>query len=103
MPILDVVEEGRVEYVPVASPALGPPVPSKNCSSSSKRERQISRSPMKLQRRFEISSPPASPQRRSLAEDLSFASALALQASRGKSRRSGRDRRAGPVFQMGFP
>ena len=58
---------------------------------------------MKSSRRFEISSPPASPQRRSLVEDPSFESALAAQASRWKSRRSGRDRRAAPVFQMGFP
>ena len=29
MRVSDNVEEGRVEYVPVASPALGPPGPSK--------------------------------------------------------------------------
>ena len=51
----------------------------------------------------QVSSPPASPPRRSLVEDPSFASALAAPGSRGKSRRSGRDRRAAPVFQMGFP
>ena len=101
--ISDVVEEGRVEYVPVAPPALGPPGPSKISSSSSKRKRKITRSPVKIPRRFEVSSPPASPTRRSLVEDPSFASALAAPASRGKSRRSGRDRRATPVFQMGFP
>ena len=101
--ISDVVEEGRVEYVPVAPPALGPPGPSKISSSSSKRKRKVTRSPVKLPRRFEVSSPPASPPRRSLVEDPSFASALAAPASRGKSRRSGRDRRAAPIFQMGFP
>ena len=98
----DIVEERRVEYVPFASPALGPPGPSKIRSSPSKRKRTIFRSPMKLPRKIEISSPPACPQRRSLVEDSSFASAMAAQASRGKSRRSGRDRRATPVFQMGF-
>ena len=101
--ISDVVEEGRVEYVPVAAPALGPPGPSKIRSPSSKRKRKVTRSPVKLSRRFETSSPPASPPRRSLVEDPSFASALAALASRGKPRRSGRDRRAAPVFQMGFP
>ena len=100
--ISDVVEEGRIEYVPVAPPALGPPGPSNISSSSRKRKRKITRSPVKLPRRFEVSSPPASPQRRSLVEDPSFASALAAPASRGKSCRSGRDRRAAPVFQMGF-
>ena len=101
--ISDVVEEGRNEYVPVVPPTLGPPGPSKISSSSSKRKRKITRSPVKLPRRFEVSSPPASPPRRSLVEDPSFASALAAPASRRMSRRSGRDCRAAPVFQMGFP
>ena len=101
--ISDVVEEGRVEYVPVAPLALGPPGLSKMSSSSSKRKRKITRSPVKLPRSFEVSSTPASLPRHSLVEDPSFASALAAPASRGKSRRSGRDRRAAPVFQMGFP
>ena len=101
--ISDFVEQGRVEYVPVAAPALGPPGPSKIRSSPRRRKRKISRSPVKLPRRLEISSPPASPQRRSFLEMPSFASVLAAPASHGKSRRSGRDRRAAPVFQMGFP
>ena len=101
--ISHVVEEGRVEYVPVAPPTIGPPGPSRIRSSSSKRKRKVTRSPVKLPRRFEDSSPPASPPTRSLVEDPSFASALAASTSRGKSPRSGRDRRAAPVFQMGFP
>ena len=92
--ISDVVEEGRVEPVSFASPALGPPGPSKICSSFIKWKRKISRSPKKLPRRFEVSNPPANPQRRSLVEDPTFASTSAAQASRGKSCRSGRDRRA---------
>ena len=60
--ISHVVEEGRVEYVPVTAPVLGPLGPSKIRSSSSKRKREISRSPVKLPWRFEVSSPPASPQ-----------------------------------------
>ena len=40
--ILDVVEEGRVGYVPVASPALGPPGPSKVRSApANQRERSF--------------------------------------------------------------
>ena len=101
--ISDVVEEGCVEYVPVAPPAFGPPGPSRIHSSSSKRKRKVTRSPLKLPRRFEVSSSPASPPRRSLVEDPSFASASAASISRGNSRRSGRDRRAAPVFQIGFP
>ena len=38
--ISDVVEEGRVEYVPVGPPALGSPGPSKLPSASSKRKRK---------------------------------------------------------------
>ena len=91
--ISDVVEEGRVEYVPVAPPALGPPGPSKISSFSSKQKRKVTRSPLKLPRRLEVSSPPASSPKRSLIEDPSFASPLAAPASR----------RAAPVFQMGFP
>ena len=101
--ISDVVEEGGVEYVLVASPSLGPSGTSKIRSSPSKRKRIISRSPTNLPQKFEISSPPASPQRQSVVEDPFFASALAAQASRGKSRRSGFDRRAAQLFQMGFP
>ena len=101
--ISHVVEEGRVEYVPVAAPDLGPPGPSKISSSSSKWKRKVTRSPVKLPRKIEFSSPPASPPRRSLVEDPNFASALAAPVSRGKSRRSGRDRRAPPIVQMGFP
>ena len=41
--ISDVVEEGRVEYVLVTSPPLGPPGPSKIPSCPSKRKRKICR------------------------------------------------------------
>ena len=101
--ISDVVEQERIEYVPVAAPALDPPGPSKIPSSSSKRKRKFSRCPVKLPRRFEFSGPPVSPQRRSLLEDPSFAIALATPAFRGKSRRSRHDRHAAPVFQLAFP
>ena len=50
----DVVAEGRVEYVPVASPALGPPGPSKIRSSPSNRKSKISQSPLKLPRNLNL-------------------------------------------------
>ena len=90
------MEEGRVEYGPVASPALGPPGPSK-------REKKVSRSLVKLPQKIEISSPPATFQKRSLVEDPCFASAVTSRASRGKSRRRWRHRRAASVFQTAFP
>ena len=61
--ILDVVEEGRVEYKLVASPALGFPGPSKIRSFPTKRKRKTSQNPVKLPPKFETSSPPVSPQR----------------------------------------
>ena len=100
----DVVEEGRVEYAPVVSPALDPRGPSKIRASPSKRKRKISRGPVKLSCKFVIVSPPhETPQKRSLAEDPKFASTLTARAFRGKSRQCGRDRCAAPFIQMGFP
>ena len=52
--ISDIVEEAGVEYVPLASPALGPHGPRKIHSSPTKPKTKISRNPMKLPRRFEI-------------------------------------------------
>ena len=69
--IPDVVDKERVEYVPVASPALGAPGPSKKFSSPSERKRRICSSPVRFPRKVEISSPPAMSQKRSLAEDPS--------------------------------
>ena len=80
----DSVEEESVEHVPVASPALGLPRPSKSRSSRSKRKRGIPRSPMKLPRKFEISTTLASSQRRFLVEDPSFVCSSTGQVSRGK-------------------
>ena len=103
MQISDVVEEGRVEYLPVVSPALGPSGPSNIRASPSKWMRKISRSSVKLPRKFEILSPPVTPQKRSLVEYPSFTSALTARASRGMSRRSGWDRIAAPNFRVASP
>ena len=100
--ILKVVEEGRVEYVPLRVPSFIFPGPSSlRVSSGKSKKRTISRSPVK--RRFEIASPPPSSQQHRIVEDLSFSAASGRQQSCKKSRRSERKRRAAPVFQGGLP
>ena len=100
--ISNVVEEGRVEYVPVRVPFPIPPGPSNLRDSSGKSKRwTISRSPVK--RRFEVASPPPASQQHRIVEDLKFRAALDRQHSWKKSRRSERKRRAAPVFQGGPP
>ena len=55
--ISNIVEEARVEYVPVRFPFPISPGPSNLCDSSGKsKKRTISRSPVK--RRFEVAGPP---------------------------------------------
>ena len=84
------------------TPSVSVPGPSNlRVSSGKSKKRKISRSPMK--RRFEIESPPVSSQQHCVVEDLSFSAALDRQQSCKKSRRSGRNRRAAPVFQGGLP
>ena len=57
--ISKIVEEGRVEYVPVRARSVSVPGPSNlRVSSGKSRKRKISRSPVK--RGFEIASPPLS-------------------------------------------
>ena len=100
--IPNVVEEGRVEYVPVRAPSTSVPGPRNLRVSSGKfRKRSLSRSPVK--RRFEVSSPPPTSQQHRIVEDVSFSAALDRQQSCKKSRRSERKRRAAPVFQGGLP
>ena len=99
--ISNVVEEGRVEYVPVRAPSASVPGPSNlRVSSGKSRKRSISRSPVK--RSFEIASPPPASQQHRLVEDMSFSAALDRQQPCKKSRRSERKRRAAPVFQGGL-
>ena len=84
--ISNVVEEGRVEYVPVRAPSTSAPGPSNLRVFLVKfRKRSISRSPVK--RRFEISSPPPTSQQHRLVEDVSFSAALDRRQSCKKSRR----------------
>ena len=100
--ISNIVEERRVEYVPVRAPSVSVPGPSNlRVFSGKSKKRKISRSPVK--RRFEFASPPLSSQQHCVVEDLSFSVPLDRQQSCKKSRRSGRNRRAAPVFQGGLP
>ena len=100
--ISNVVEEGRVEYVPVRVPSFISPGPSNlRVSSGKSKKRTISRS--HVRRRFEIASPPPASQQQRVVQDLSFSAALDRQHSCKKSRRSERKRRSAPVFQSGLP
>ena len=100
--ISNIVEEGRVEYVSVRPPSISVPRPSNlHISQGKSKKRKISRSPEK--RRFEIASPPPSSQQHRVVEDLGFSAALDRQLSCKKSRRSGRNRRAAPIFKGGLP
>ena len=100
--ISNVVEKGRVEYVPVRVPfSISPGSSNLRVSSGKSKKRTISRSPVK--RRFEIASPPPASQQHRIGEDLSFSAALDRQQSCKKSRRNEKKRRAAPVFQCGLP
>ena len=87
--ISNVVEEGRVEYVPVRVPSFFSPGPSNlRVSSGKSKKRTISRSPVK--RRFEIACPHPASQQNRIVEYLSFSAVLDRQQSCKKSRRSER-------------
>ena len=97
------MEEGQVEYVPVAAPSRKVAGHSRHISSPGKGKKKVVRSPVKLPRQFEVSSLCASSRKRTEVDDPSFASALASERPQGKTRKSGRDRKAAPVFQGGMP
>ena len=91
---LSIVEERKVEYVPVSVPSISAPGPSSLCVSSGKsKERKVSRSPVKL---------PRPSHKHPVVEDLGFVVPLDRQQYRGKSRRSGRNWNIAPVFQGGL-
>ena len=52
-------------------------------------KKKVSRSPVKLPGQFEVSSPSASCRKRIVVDDPNFASALASECPRGKTRKSG--------------
>ena len=98
-----VVEEGQVDYVPVIVPSRKVAGDGRRLSSPGKRKRKVSRSPIRLPRQFEVSSPSASSRKRTVVDDPTFASAMASESPRGNTRKSGQDRKAAPVFQGGMP
>ena len=101
--ISTVVEEGQVDYVPVAARSRKVAGQSRRLSSPGKGKRKVSHSPVKLRRQFEVSSPPPSSRKRTVIDDPNFAAALTTESPRGKTRKSGRDRKAAPIFQGGMP
>ena len=101
--ISTVVEEGQVDYVPVAAPPHKVASHSRRLSSPGKGKKIVSHSPVPVRRQFEVSSPPVSSRKRTVTDDPNFAAALISESARGKRRRSGRDRKAAPNFQGGMP
>ena len=101
--ISTVVEEGQVDYVPVAAPSRKVGGHSRHPSFPGKGKKKVSHSPVKVHRHFEVSSPPVSYRKRTVTDDPNFAAALMTESPRGKTRISGRDRKAAPIFQGGMP
>ena len=100
--ISTVVEEGQVDYVPVAAPSHKVASHSRRLSCPGKGKKKV-HSPVQVRRQFEVSSPPVSSRKRTVTDDPKFAAALITESPRGKARRSGRDRKAAPIFQVGMP
>ena len=103
MRISTVVEEGQVDYVPVAAPSHKVASHSRRLSSPGKGKKKVSHSPVQVLRQFEVSSPPVSSRKRTVTDDPIFTAALISESPRGKTRKSGRDRKAAPSFQGGMP
>ena len=101
--ISTVVEEGQLDYVPVAAPSRKVASQSRPLTSPGKGKKKVSHSPVKVPRQFEVSSPSLSPRKRTVIDDPNFAAALTTESPRGKTRRSGRDRKAAPISQGGMP
>ena len=101
--ISTVVEEGQVDYVPVAAPSRKVASQSRHLNSPRKGKKKVSHSPVNSPRQFEVSSPSLSSRKRTVIDDPNFAAALTIESPQGKTRKSGRDRKAAPIFQGGMP
>ena len=101
--ISTVVEEGQVDYVPVAAPSHKVASHSRRLSSPGKGKKKVSHSPVRVPRQFEVCSPSPSLRKRTVIDDPTFAAALTSESPRGKTRKSGRDRKPAPIFQGGIP
>ena len=83
--ISTVVEEGQVEYVPVAAPSHKVGSQSRRLSSPRKGKKKVSHSPVKVPRQFEVSSPSPSSRKRNVIDDPNFAAALTSESPREKA------------------
>ena len=101
--ISTVLEEGQVDYVPVAAPSRKVASQSRRLSSPGKVKKKVSHSPVKVPRQFEVSSPSLCPRKCTVIDDPNFAAALTTESPRGKMQKSGRDRKTAPIFQGGMP
>ena len=101
--ISTVVEEGQADYVPVAAPSHKVASHSRQLSSPGKGKKKVSHSPVQVRHQFEVSSPPVSSRKRTVTDDPNFTAALISDSPRGKTRKSGRDRKAAPIFRGGMP
>ena len=97
------MEEGQIDYVLVASPSCIVASQSRRLSSPGKGKKKVSHSSVKVRRQFEVSNPSVSSRKRTVIDDPNFAAALTTDSPRGKTRRSGRDRKTAPIFQGGMP
>ena len=100
--ISTVVEEGQVDHVPVAAPSRKVASQNGRPTSPENGKKKVSPSPVKVPRQFEVSSPSVSSRKRTVIADPNFAAALTTEW-KGKTRKSGRDREAAPIFQGGMP
>ena len=73
------MKEGQVDYVTVAAPSRKVAGISRHLSSPGKGKKKVVRSPVKLPRQFEVSSPSASFRKRTVVDGPSFASTLASE------------------------
>ena len=87
--ISTVVEEGQVDYVPVAAPSRKVASQSRRLSSPGRGKTKVSHNPVKLPRQFEVSSPSLSPRKGTVIDDPNFAAALSTESPREKTRKSG--------------
>ena len=101
--ISTVAEEGQVECVPVAAPSCKVGSHSRHLSSPGKGKKKVSHSPVKVRHQFEVSSPSVNSRKRTVTDDPTFAAALTTDSPRGKTRKSGRDKKAAPIFQGRMP
>ena len=87
--ISTVVEEGQVDYVPVAAPSRKFSGHRRDSGSPGKGKKKVSHSPAKVQRRFEVCSPPANSRKRTVTDDPNFAAALMSESPEEKQEEVG--------------